>query len=1480
MKTKLWERSVAMFLCVVLLLSCTGIIISAVKTASAEEHSEDSFSSEIIEDMESSDSQEQKTMENVQDNSGDTNDSEDNEPVIENNGEKGNDLTTGDGQVKSELDLETTNDLENKEDLISDTDDKSNSGLPENNELTENTIEENLTEQLPDNDQIISCSDIENDLLLANSTITEKAIAFRDDVNALNNAVQAGDYEDNQYGLKQAILSLEIVYNSLDDSDKQSEIVAEQYNLLENILNGVYLHPDIEAFLSSGYEFLESHKTMEEEEFTQAVGELIDSAWEIANTYYMGDDFSDAQKNKDEFFNMLNKLYGLNHLLNIAVDMTDFLKGVGTGWYGSDMDIAVELLNGAWSCMNLSQLEANLYDFQSFLQTANGALNEIKAMLERMCKLCEYGMNSPYDNSNFNNLKSEVEELNDEIARVVETTNFNRIHILSENFTITEPYTGISLTIPDFADLCADLRDPLAFDEVYLTALKEDLEAVGKTISEVDSRIAAIEKTIESFDNYVEVIGVDDPGYIGFKSLADRVLEIKYKAAKAEFIEEAQRVKFDIGSGKYDYNISGLDFMYNDVARIFLEMLDEDKEALATILDELGDLVSEKRAAYREHQENFVYTPSSDAKEYITNVEAMVAKTQMEECYETPFALLVEIESVMDNVGKLTWEDRQTNIVKNAYDAAQARYDEIWERCLNKYETVCFGPSVENAVNILFSLYRDIISYIEHNKDYPTDWEQHNYAAEIGRRLTAIIEDYGIDLHSDAEFAPLLAQLREMDTEHWIFDRDASDYGEMNIVYPFAPEKESDAVLDAEYVYDEIGRQAEDFISCVQTMEGSFDEIHTIVQRINELCGHAINEPLTDKEIKEIAKEIEDVLISEIVRITESTAFNSWYGLLGGSVEFQIGWQQFMPDKDSIPTYVSIPDVRAMGQSLNTIPDLLRNRDGSCFDVISEFVNNIVGIRDELGAKQNAAEHIVLWADRCTENIISSSVTKSWEENPDSLGNKDYAFPSTNEKAVLGSTMNNCNNFISMVQLFEGALTEMHSILQRINEKATQCANSDITEKDKNRLDAEIDRLYNVITYMRLATSYYGYHGLYQNGTVTCPTGWADSCHNALMVSIPDLSNVEIMSVEPDEIDNQIEELSAVRALLGANQNLLEHIIGLCEYVLENGPMIGNKFTIDEETGHHIVVEATGAAYLEMRDMEKRIEQLEIKLQSPLLTDYERKYVQMEIDLLIDGYDVITDVISTRVAGSNYVRNYVRNNEDGTTWKNEIYVDTSDVHYDYRLLYTSTRSDTTNVCIIDYLENNDNSFWAGIPTGVTFDESIPIPDVYAILYNNEVPSEDLPDMLPVDNGEVWVKIDPQDFDDWPSVYALAFYFGNTVFGPELGVSEVAEVVVNMQLKYRGKTGSIQADMPTDGYKLYNTCMVRERVGDDNEIVSYNSETETVVIQRYDSTKTQMPSTGGSGATPIYVAGLLLIGAFVALETIGSAKKRKSKTLDK
>ena len=79
---------------------------------------------------------------------------------------------------------------------------------------------------------------------------------------------------------------------------------------------------------------------------------------------------------------------------------------------------------------------------------------------------------------------------------------------------------------------------------------------------------------------------------------------------------------------------------------------------------------------------------------------------------------------------------------------------------------------------------------------------------------------------------------------------------------------------------DRASTNAEDGVSAVQTAEGALTEVHSMLQRMNELANQASNGTNSKSDRDAIQSEI-DQLNTEIDRVSETTKFNETYLLKG-----------------------------------------------------------------------------------------------------------------------------------------------------------------------------------------------------------------------------------------------------------------------------------------------------------------------------------------------------------------------------------------------------------------------------------------------------------------------------------------------------------------------------------------------------------------------------------------------------------------------
>ena len=166
----------------------------------------------------------------------------------------------------------------------------------------------------------------------------------------------------------------------------------------------------------------------------------------------------------------------------------------------------------------------------------------------------------------------------------------------------------------------------------------------------------------------------------------------------------------------------------------------------------------------------------------------------------------------------------------------------------------------------------------------------------------------------------------------------------------------------------------------------------------------------------------------------------------------------------------------------------------------------------------------------------------------------------------LNQAVNNANDAIGLIQTAEGAMTETHSMLQRMKTLTTQAANGTYTETARKNIKAEIDALNNEITRIASTTEFNGEKPLNPKAkaNLTFFIGASADKTNAMTVAQQSMTaaalKVDKLTVNTTtaafqamkSIDAAIETVSSYRATLGAAQNRLEHTVNNLKVTSEN----------------------------------------------------------------------------------------------------------------------------------------------------------------------------------------------------------------------------------------------------------------------------------------------------------------------------------------
>jgi flagellin len=159
----------------------------------------------------------------------------------------------------------------------------------------------------------------------------------------------------------------------------------------------------------------------------------------------------------------------------------------------------------------------------------------------------------------------------------------------------------------------------------------------------------------------------------------------------------------------------------------------------------------------------------------------------------------------------------------------------------------------------------------------------------------------------------------------------------------------------------------------------------------------------------------------------------------------------------------------------------------------------------------------------------------------------------------LAQASRNAGDAVSLVQTAEGALNEVHSMLQRVRELAVQYKNGTLATEDRSSIQSEVDELKAEIERIGTDTAFNGTKLLNTTGTVTFQVGAMDAQQiTVATISVGGQVSSAVFALSAtgasdiEEIDTAINNVSSARATFGAVQNRLEHTVSNIASYQEN----------------------------------------------------------------------------------------------------------------------------------------------------------------------------------------------------------------------------------------------------------------------------------------------------------------------------------------
>lgn len=149
----------------------------------------------------------------------------------------------------------------------------------------------------------------------------------------------------------------------------------------------------------------------------------------------------------------------------------------------------------------LNKASDNAQDGISLVQTAEGALNEVHSMLQRMSELSVQAANGTNDATDRSSINDEVQQLKTEIQRVGSTTQFNKMNILDGTFS-----TGANKLLQVGANANQTIQiDIDALKSVVGSSLNKNLTTA--TATNAQSAITVVQNSIEKLSKLRSKLG-------------------------------------------------------------------------------------------------------------------------------------------------------------------------------------------------------------------------------------------------------------------------------------------------------------------------------------------------------------------------------------------------------------------------------------------------------------------------------------------------------------------------------------------------------------------------------------------------------------------------------------------------------------------------------------------------------------------------------------------------------------------------------------------------------------------------------------------------------------------------------------------------------------------------------------------------------------------------------------------------------------
>ena len=325
---------------------------------------------------------------------------------------------------------------------------------------------------------------------------------------------------------------------------------------------------------------------------------------------------------------------------------------------------------------------------------------------------------------------------------------------------------------------------------------------------------------------------------------------------------------------------------------------------------------------------------------------------------------------------------------------------------------------------------------------------------------------------------------------------------------------------------DRASTNAQDGVSCVQTAEGALTEVHSMLQRMNELAVQSANGTNSETDRKAIQDEV-DQLSKEIDRVSETTKFNETYLLKGDNGSN--GNTKAFAAGDAIGTVDGVT-VKAKGTTAATLSDNGDVKIGTV-QLVSSNADITIEKADDANSKSANVTKVVSDGTNVTVTL------KDGKEETDTVANikTKYEIDGTKKgTAIISKALKAETTNAEISGTYTGNLDKL-AVGADVNAKlAIGSAGTSALSSDTKALILNL------------------HVGADSESTNKISIAIDSMSAKGIGVNGLDVSTEAGATNSIDTIKDAIQKVSSQRSSLGAVQNRLEHTINNLDNVVEN----------------------------------------------------------------------------------------------------------------------------------------------------------------------------------------------------------------------------------------------------------------------------------------------------------------------------------------